>query len=97
MLASYHVITSKPCKQETCPECRPLQQAATSNTEAARCIMASFPYQCHFDGYIEISKVDAALFWEADPDPESNLWSEKMDLAPHSEKAPPVESIGLKR
>ncbi len=36
--------TSRPCKRETCPECRPLQQAVTTNNEKARCFTPAFPY-----------------------------------------------------
>ena len=32
----------------------------------ARCYTPTFPYQRHFDGYIEMSEEDAALFWEVD-------------------------------
>ncbi len=53
--------TSRPCKRETCPERRPLQQTDTSNTEVAQCYTPSFPYQRYFDGYIEMSEEDAAL------------------------------------
>ncbi len=39
----------------------------------ARCYTPTFPYQRHFDGYVEMSEEDAALFWEIDnhpvPDP----------------------------
>ncbi len=30
----------------------------------ARCYTPTFPYQRHFDGYVEMSEEDAALFWE---------------------------------
>ncbi len=58
--------TSRPCKRETCPECRPLQQAVTTENEKARCFSPAFPYQRHFDGYVEMSEKDAALFWRID-------------------------------
>ncbi len=65
--------TSRPCKRETCPECKPLRKADTSQTEMARCYTPTFPYQRHFDGYIEMSEEDVALFGEIDnhltPDP----------------------------
>ena len=32
----------------------------------ARCYTPTFPYQRHFDGYVEMSEEDAALFWEID-------------------------------
>ena len=66
--------TSRPCKRETCPECKPLRKEAASKTETARCCTPAFPYQRHFDGYVEMSEEDVALFWEVDsnpaPDPE---------------------------
>ncbi len=68
--------TSRPCKRETCPECKPLRKEDTSLVEMARCYTPTFPYQCHFDGYVEMSEKDAALFWEVDshpaPSPEDN-------------------------
>ena len=41
--------TSRPCKRETCPECKPLRKEAASKTETARCYTPAFPYQRHFD------------------------------------------------
>ncbi len=32
----------------------------------AHCYTPTFPYQRHFDGYVEMSEEDAALFWEID-------------------------------
>ncbi len=61
--------TSRPCKRETCPECKPLRNEDTSPTETARCYAPTFPYQRHFDGYVEMSEEDAALFWEIDSHP----------------------------
>ncbi len=58
--------TSRPSKRETCPECRPLQKAVTTESEAARCFTPAFPYQPHFDGYVEMTEEDAALFWRID-------------------------------
>ncbi len=37
--------TSRPCKIETCPECKPLQQAVMTEGERARCFTPAFPYQ----------------------------------------------------
>ncbi len=66
--------TSRPCKRETCPECKPLRKEAVLKTELACCYTPAFPYQRHFDGYVEMSEEDAALFWEIGdhptPDPE---------------------------
>ncbi len=68
--------TSRPCKRETCPECKPLRKEDTSPVEMARCYTPTFPYHRHFDGYVEMSEEDAALFWEIDdqpaPGPEDN-------------------------
>ena len=65
--------TSRLCKRETCPECKPLRKEETSKIEMARCYAPAFPYQRHFAGYVEMSEEDAALFWEIDnhptPDP----------------------------
>ncbi len=61
--------TSIPCKRETCPECKPPQKEDTSETEMACCYTPTFPYQRHFDGYVEMSEKDAALFWEIDNHP----------------------------
>ena len=35
----------------------------------ACCYTPTFPYQCHFDGYVEMTEEDAALFWEVDSHP----------------------------
>ncbi len=64
--------TSRPCKRETCPEYKPLQKEAVPKTETARCYNPAFLYQRHFDGYVEMSEVDAALFWEVNIDPTSD-------------------------
>ncbi len=61
--------TSRPCKRETCPECKPLRKGDTSPTMMAHCYTPTFPYQRHFDGYVEMSEGDAALFWEVDNHP----------------------------
>ena len=61
--------TSRPCKRETCPECKPLRKGDTLPTEMARCYKPTFPYQRHFDGYVEMSEEDAALLWEIDNHP----------------------------
>ncbi len=43
-------LTSRPCKRETCPECKPLRKEDISPTEMARCYTPTFPYQRHFEG-----------------------------------------------
>ncbi len=58
--------TSRPCKRETCPECRPLQKAVATNHERVRCFTPTFPFQRHFDGYVEMSEEEDALFWNVD-------------------------------
>ncbi len=55
--------TSRPSKRDTCPECKPLQKTAVKKTETARCFTPAFPYQRHFDGYVELSE-EEALFWK---------------------------------
>ncbi len=37
-----------------------------TNNEEARCFTPVFPYQRHFDGYVEMPEEDAALFWRVD-------------------------------
>ncbi len=61
--------TSRLCKRETCPECKPLRKEGTSPVEIACCYTPTFLYQRHFDGYVEMSEEDAALFWEVDSHP----------------------------
>ncbi len=61
--------TSRPCKRGTCPTCKPLRMEAVSKTKTACCYTPAFPYQRHFDGYVEMSEEDAALFWEVGNDP----------------------------
>ena len=61
--------TSRPCKRETCPECKPLHKDDTSKTETACCYTPVFPYQHHFDRYVEMSEDAAALFWEIGNNP----------------------------
>ncbi len=74
--------TSRPCKRETCPECKPVRKEDTSPAEMARCYTPTFPYQRHFDGYVEMSEEDAALFWEIDshpaPGPEDSSVGSKL-------------------
>ena len=50
--------TSRLCKRDKFPKCKPLQKTSTAKTEAAWCYMPAFPYQRHFDGYIEMSEED---------------------------------------
>ncbi len=61
--------TSRPCKRETSPECKKLRKEETSPVEMAHCYTPTFPYQRHFDGYVEMSEEDAALFWEVSSHP----------------------------
>ncbi len=37
-----------------------------AESERARCFTPAFPYQRHFDGYVEMSEEDAVLFWRVD-------------------------------
>ncbi len=71
--------TSRPCKRETCPECKPLRKEAVPKIETAHCYTPAFPYQRHFDGYVEMSEEDAALFWEMDLDPAPDRKSDSAD------------------
>ena len=72
--------TSRPCKRETCPECKPLRKDAVPKTKTARCYTPAFPYQRHFDGYVEMSGEDAALFWDMELDPAPDHKSDIADL-----------------
>ncbi len=54
--------TSRPCKREACPECKPLRRENMSPAEMARCYNPVYPYQRHFDGNVEMSEEDAGLF-----------------------------------
>ncbi len=87
---SWH--TSRPCKRETCPECRPLQKVVTIDDERVRCFTPAFPFQRHFDGYMEMSEEDA-LFWGIDvsTDPVSGETSAGQTL--ESTKATPAEGL----
>ncbi len=76
-------LMSRPCKRETCSDCRQLQQTVTSKAELARCCPSAFPYHRHFDGYVEGIGEDVTLFWEGDPD--LNPQTEIEDSAPHPE------------
>ncbi len=75
--------TSRACKRETCPECKPLRKEDTPPTEMARCYTPTFLYQRHFDGYIEMSEEDAALFWEVEshhaPGPDDSVGPELVE------------------
>ena len=86
--------TSRPCKRETCPECRPLQ-AVTTNDERARCFTPAFPYQRHFDGYVEMSEEDAALFWRVDTPTDLVSGEESAGQTLEPIEATPVEGLCL--
>ncbi len=88
--------TSRPCKRETCPECRPLQKAVTTNDERARCFTPVFPYQRHFDGYVQMSEEDAALFWSIDIPMDPVLGEESAIQTLESIEATVIEGLCLK-
>ncbi len=69
------------------------RKTVVAETEMAHCYTPAFPYQRHFDGYIEMSEEDAVLFWEMDPNPTSKPWSEAAGPAPPSETVPTVGDI----
>ncbi len=55
----------------------------------ALCYTPTFPYQCHFDGYVEMSEEDAALFWEIGDHP--TLDPESISVGPMlSDRAAPM-------
>ncbi len=87
--------TSRPCKRETCPECRALQQAVTTHDERARCFTPAFPYQRHFDGYVEMSEEDATLFWRVDTPTDSVSGEESAGQTLGSAEATPAEGLCL--
>ncbi len=93
---------SRACKRETCPECKPLQKEDTSQTEMARCYTPTFPYQGHFNEYVEMSEEDATLFWEIDnhPTPDPGDSSEGPALTdgaiPITEEAVPETTIATR-
>ncbi len=60
--------------------------------ETTKCYTLVFPYQRHFDGYIEMSEDDAALFWEMDPDPAPSHQSDNIDPMLPAGTAPKAES-----
>ncbi len=87
--------TSRPCKRDTCPECKPLQQAVTAESERARCFTHAFPYQRHFDGYVEMSEEDAALFRRVDIPTDPVSGEESADPVLDSIEATPVKGLCL--
>ncbi len=90
---SWH--TTRPCKRETCPKCRPLQQAVMTNNEKARCFTPAFPYQRHFDGYVEMSEEDAALFWGVGTSTDPVSGEEGAGSTVDSTEATPVKGLCL--
>ncbi len=87
--------TSRPCKRDTCPECKSLQQAVTTESERARCFTPAFPYQRHFDGYVEMLEEDAALFWRVGAPTDTVFGETSTDLVLDSIEAMPVEGLCL--
>ncbi len=85
--------------RETCPECKPLRK---EKTKTARCCTPAFQYQCHFDGYVEMSEEYATLFWEVniDPSPNHECASAGPTLpdraAMNAEKAAPEQVIPIR-
>ncbi len=87
--------TSRPCERDTCPECNPLQQAVTTESERARCFTPAFPYQRQFDRYVEMSEEDAALFWRVDTSTDPVSGGERADIALDSTEATPAKGLCL--
>ncbi len=71
-------------------------------TELTLCYTPAFPYQRHFDGYVEMSEEDAALFWEIGdhptPDPGSiSIGPTLSDIAfPKAEEAASKTTIAIR-
>ena len=57
----------------------------------ARCYTPAFPYQRHFDGYVEMSEEDAALFWEIGNNPAPDLGGNSVGPALPDRDAPVTE------
>ncbi len=86
-------FTFRPCKRDTCPECQPLRKTAMVKAEAASCFTPAFPYQRHFNGYVEMSEEDAALFWEVETDPNLTSRRDCTYPAPYSVEATLAEGL----
>ncbi len=69
--------------------------------ETARCYTPAFPYQRHFDGYVEMLEEDAALFWEVNIDTAPDRESASINpilpdrAAPTDGKAAPEKMIPI--
>ncbi len=64
-----------------------------AKAEKAQCFTPAFPYQRHFDGYVEMSEEEDALFWEVDVDRNPASWRESTDPAPYPVKATLAEGL----
>ncbi len=64
----------------------------------ARCYTPMFPYQRHFDGYVEMSEEDAALLWEIHSHPAAGPGNDNVGskleerTVPETEKTVPENS-----
>ena len=62
-----------------------------SPVETARCYTPTFPYQRQFDGYVEMSEKDAALFWEIDSHPEAGPGDSDVEAKLEEKTIPETE------
>ncbi len=68
-----------------------------SKTKTACCYTPAFPYQRHFDGYVEISEEDAALFWGVNFDPAPDHQSNNTSPILSARATQTVEEINPER
>ena len=57
----------------------------------AHCYTPAFPYQRHFNGYVEMSEEEAALFWEISNHPTPDSGSSSVALALPERAVPMTE------
>ncbi len=61
MPTGYHTVPPDPVRER---HVQSVGHFARPLHPTLKCYTPSFPYQRHFDGYIEMSGDDTALFWE---------------------------------
>ncbi len=60
------------------------------------CYIPAFPYQRHFDGYVEMSEDDAALFWEIGDNPAPDPGRSSVGPTMADRAAPTTEEAASK-
>ncbi len=71
------------------------KQSPRAESDRARCFTPVFQYQRHFDGYVEMSEEDAALFWRVDTPIDPVSGKESADPVLDSTEATPVKGLCL--